>query len=104
MPSGSRRISHIVQAVEKRDEVEIASRVAHRVANLEMCVPDIGLTRALSRHVDGRGVVVVADEFRVGKGLSHQDRAGAVTASDVNATAAACELFHNPIERRQPGT
>src|SRR5690606_36362723 len=61
------------------------------------------LTRAYVGLGDGLLVVVEARERRGGERLCHQDRRGAVTASDVGHASTGLELSLNAVECRNPG-
>src|SRR5690606_7874869 len=80
---GADRVAHVVEGVEHRDEVEATTGEGLGGRDLEAhAVRHSRRLRPLAGGRDRLEVVVVADEPRLRKGLSHQHRGGAVTAAD----------------------
>src|SRR5208283_3862086 len=81
---GADRIAHVVQTVEHGDEIVIAAREGLRACDLEThSVTETRFLCTFARVHDGGFVVVETDEFRGGVSLRHDDRGGAVAASDI---------------------
>ena len=103
MGSGADRIAHVVQAIEEGDQVVAGAGEILGACDLE---PDAAehasLARRLARRLDRLGVVVEADEGRVGERLGHEEGRGAVAAADIGHRRAPLELGDHAVERRQP--
>src|SRR5260370_11098585 len=96
------RIAHVVQAVEKRDEVE-GPRIIFGHGALEGgAIGDTRRARRFAGAVDRRLMIVEAEEFRFRERLRHQDYRSAVAASDVRDPRAALEFLADTVERWNP--
>src|SRR6516225_1529297 len=99
----ARRVAHVVQAVEKGDEIEILFRIILGRPDLEAGIRrDIVRSGVRSRVLDRARVEVVTDKLRVRKRLRHDYGGQALTAPDIGYPAAALELFDDAVQRRQP--
>src|SRR6516162_8963751 len=80
----ARRVAHVVQAVEKGDEIEILFRIILGRPDLEAGIRrDIALSGVRSRVLDRARVEVVTDKLRVRKRLRHDYGGQALTAPDI---------------------
>ena len=103
VPRRADRVAHVVQAVERGDQVVPGAAVGGRRPDLE--ADPLGharLLRPAACDLDRSGVVVRADEGRVRERLGHQDRGRAVAAADVGHDRPALQLGHDPVQRGQP--
>src|SRR5258707_5904002 len=99
----SRGIAHVVQAIEKCDEVVVVPRIVLGLRDFKSnAVADTGFLRALPRGLDRLIVIVEADEFRLRVGLCHQDGRGAEAETDVSHFATALQSGVDAFQRRNP--
>lgn len=97
------RITHVVKAIETGDEVEVS--VSYFLGGcrdeLDPLVYSVGPGMAVGLG-DRRLVKIVANEARIGVGLSHQNCREAHAATHVGHLRACEELLFDAIERREP--
>src|SRR5207302_5306435 len=92
---GTRRVAHVVQAVEECDQIEILLGIFFRRSDLEASVcRDPVLPSMRCSVLDRARMEVVADKLRVRKGLCHNGGGPAMTASDIGYFGAMFQLFH----------
>ena len=103
VPGRADRVAHVVQAVEGGDEVVPGPGEGLRGRDLEPGpVGQPGVGGALARGVDGRLVVVRADDRGRGVGLGQQHGRRPVAAADVGHPAAGGQLLRHAVQRRDP--
>ena len=99
----TQRVAHVVQAVERRDQVEAVLVELLRARYLEAHpVADACITRASAGGLDRSGVVVRADERAGRECLCHQQCRRAVPAADVSHPEPALELGRDAVQRGDP--
>src|SRR6185437_7300049 len=106
MLCGADRIAHIVQAIEKRDQIVaavdgVAFRAGHFEPDLvEQAIPAGNVPRILNRTA----VVVEAVETRLRKRARHEHGGSPVAAAYVRHGRSAGEPSFHPFECRNPRT
>ncbi len=98
----SNGIPHIVEAVEKCDQVKRFVGVTHRIGHLEPQVRYAGSSSSFTRCPNGIRVVVVPYERRVRICLRHQDSTCSVTAADISHFRAGLEFCNHTVEGWEP--
>lgn len=99
-------ITHVMEAIEKGDEVVpsihgVALRARDFKADLvEKAIAPGNVTRVF----DGAAVVIESVKAGLGKGPGHEDSGCAVTAADISDSSAGIQLVDGAIERGEPGT
>src|SRR5215470_12440138 len=97
------RVAHVVQTVEKGDQIEILLRITLGRRDLEAGVCRDAVLPGMRRSVlDRAWVKVVTDELRLRKRLRHQYGGPAVPAPDVGDFGAALQFCNHAVERRKP--
>ena len=96
-------VAHIVQAVEKGDEiVAVARELLGRRNREDDAIADTGLFGGFAGAGDRRGMIVEAVEARFREGFRHHDGGCAVPAAHVGDLRAALELCRHAIKCGQP--
>src|SRR5260370_27367590 len=87
------RIAHVVQAVEKANEVIVRRRISFGGLDIEAhAIAEPGIPCRLARGLDRARMIVESREARIRKCLRHQPRRHAMSAAHVGDPGAALEL------------
>src|ERR1700730_10335420 len=100
---GAGRVAHVVKTIEEADQIKSLGREILRRTGLERDqLADAGFASGFARRFYRVHMIVVADEFRIGEGLRHQNGGSAMAAPDIRNAATLLQLRHDTIQRRQP--
>src|ERR1700694_5058166 len=100
---GAGRVAHVVKTIEEADPIKSLGREILRRTGLERDpLADAGFASGFARRFYRVHMIVVAEEFRIGEGLRHQNGGRAMAAPDVRNAATLLQLRHDTIQRRQP--
>src|ERR1700733_5193964 len=102
MPRRSDRIAHIVETIEKCNQIKRVLRITNSIRHLKPDVPYAGSSGSFTSRPNGIGVIVVSDEIRSWIRFCHKDRTCPMTAADIGHLCTGLELFNDTVERRKP--
>src|ERR1700676_865924 len=100
---GAGRVAPVVKTIEEADQIKALGREILRRTGLERDpLADAGFASGFARRFYRVHMIVVAEEFRIGEGLRHQNGGSAMAAPDIRNAATLLQLRHDTIQRRQP--